>query len=352
MLCEDAPTSCLMCTFGLRCLPGFDLEVVAVFPVQQVVIMRLVADVFQTASVLISRDEWDCRLPCTNSYKWSPVCLLHCCWCPLRKTMRGMGVCENAYSFLFYFILFYLRLFWWSYMRGLAATGPHSLRGNIFVSLNVNHRKCFWFACTARSDCARWLVSCFLNLFCFCFFFYFLACHCDTWWYWCRFSCVHGFLTVPTYLQPPPSLPPSPLVQHQAKTRAEPGRVWRVLSLPYSWAFSSTSGNSLPQQPECFHIRDVPVFYLLIFSVCCVEICLFFCLWLLAATLYGPESPGHAVIFTGSLQSHLVREITAVVYPGSVWEWTFPYEHFDLNLGWISTHTWPMCRIWRNRCCT
>lgn len=48
-------------------------------------------------------------------------------------------------------------------------------------------------------------------------------------------------LTVPTYLHPPP------LVQHQAKACAEPGSVWRVLSLPYSWAFSSTSGNNLPE---------------------------------------------------------------------------------------------------------
>lgn len=52
--------------------------------------------------------------------------------------------------------------------------------------------------------------------------------------------CVHGFNCA--HLPAPPSL-----VQHQAKARAEPGSVWRVLSLPYPWAFSSTSGNNLSE---------------------------------------------------------------------------------------------------------
>lgn len=64
---------------------------------------------------------------------------------------------------------------------------------------------------------------------------------------------VHGF-NCAHLPAPPPSL-----VQHQAKARAEPGGVWRVLSLPYSWAYNSTSGNNLSESPECIHIRDVLV---------------------------------------------------------------------------------------------
>lgn len=165
--------------------------------------------------------------------------------------MRGIGCVWKCLLLLILFLYFYLRLFWWSYKRGLAAIGPQSLWKQI-CQLKCEPPKLF-LICLQELIVLAGLLSVFYLFL----FFYFLACHCDAWWYWCRFSCVHGFLTVPTYLQPTPL----PLVQHQAKARAEPGSVWRVLSLPYSWAFSSTSGNSLPQQPECFHVRDVPVYY-------------------------------------------------------------------------------------------
>ena len=99
----------------------------------------------------------------------------------------------------------------------------------------------FFFAC--KIDRACWL------------FLFYLACHCDdidavVCVCVCVYVCAHGFNCA--HLPAPPSV-----VQHQAKARAEPGSVRRVLSLPYSWAFSSTSGKNLSEQTECIHIRDV-----------------------------------------------------------------------------------------------
>lgn len=78
----------------------------------------------------------------------------------------------------------------------------------------------------ARIDYARWL------------FLFNLACRCDVHYRW-GCVCVHGI----NCAHPTPSL-----VQHQAKACAEPGSVWRVLSLSYAWVFSGTSGNRLSER--------------------------------------------------------------------------------------------------------
>lgn len=80
----------------------------------------------------------------------------------------------------------------------------------------------------ARIDCARWLFLFYFGLSLWCVIILMRLC-----------VCVHGFNCAHL------PAPPSPLVQHQAKAGAEPGSVWRVLSLCYSWTFSSTSGNNL-----------------------------------------------------------------------------------------------------------